>query len=82
MRRSCLDRYERIKAGATFAQIAVAAGTSRRRMHKMIDLAFRAADIVRDVLDGQQPSEFTSDWCKSHDLPSGWTDQRALRATL
>ncbi|WP_339986917.1 hypothetical protein [Gymnodinialimonas ulvae] len=51
-------------------------------MHKMIDLAFRAADIVRDVLDGQQPSEFTSDWCKSHDLPSGWTDQRALRATL
>jgi hypothetical protein len=36
----------------------------------MIDLAFLAPDIVRDVLHGKQPMGFTSDWCKTRDLPS------------
>lgn len=48
----------------------------------MIDLAFLAPDIVRDVIDGKQPLGFTSEWCKTHVLPSDWGDQRALIATL
>jgi site-specific DNA recombinase len=42
----------------------------------MIDLAFLAPDIVRDVLDGNQPIGFTSDWCLRHALPSDWDEQR------
>ncbi len=48
----------------------------------MIDLAFLAPDIIRDVLEGRQPLGFTSDWCLRHCLPSDWADQRRLLATL
>ena len=74
--------FERIKAGEVFAEIAAAEGTSKRRVQQMIDLAFLAPDIVRDVLDGRQPAGFTSDWCKTHDLPSDWSEQHALIASL
>ena len=74
--------FEQMKGGKTFAQIAVAEKTSKRRVQQMIDLAFLAPDIVRDVLEGKQPTGFTSDWCKQHSLPSDWGDQRALLKTL
>lgn len=74
--------YARIKAGETFAAIAAAEGTSKRRVQQMIGLAFLAPDIVRDVLDGRQPTGFTSEWCKAHSLPSNWDGQRAVLATL
>jgi site-specific DNA recombinase len=74
--------FEAIKAGQTFDEIAAAAGTSKRRVQDMVGLAFLAPDIVRDVLEGRQPSGFTSDWCKAHELPSDWPGQRALLATL
>ncbi len=74
--------FEAIKAGRTFGEIAAEAGTSKRRVQDMIGLAFLAPDIVRDVRDGKQPAGFTSDWYKSHELPSDWSDQRALLATL
>ena len=48
----------------------------------MIDLAFLAPDIVSDVLDGKQPIGFTSEWCLRHELPSDWTEQRAIIAAL
>ena len=48
----------------------------------MIDLAFLAPDLLRDVLEGNQPLGFTSDWCKSRNLPSDWSMQRAILATL
>jgi len=74
--------FELIKEGKSFAQIADPEGTPKRRIQQMIDLAFLAPDIVREVLDAKQPVGFTSDWCKSHDLPSDWAKQRALLATL
>ncbi|MBF9035057.1 hypothetical protein HKCCE2091_12490 [Rhodobacterales bacterium HKCCE2091] len=73
---------DRIKAGETFGDIAQATGTSKRRVQQMIVLAFLAPDILRDVLDGKQPVGFTSEWCKAHDLPSDWSEQRALLSTL
>jgi len=73
---------ERIKAGETFGDIARTDDISKRRVQHMIDLAFLAPDIVRDVLAGKQPLCFTSDWCKARTLPSDWQDQRALLATL
>ena len=71
-----------IKAGKTFAEIADAEARSKRRVQQMIDLAFMASDIVRDVLAGRQPLGFTSDWCLRHTLPSDWTEQRKILATL
>jgi DNA invertase Pin-like site-specific DNA recombinase len=73
---------ERIKAGETFGDIARTDDISKRRVQHMIDLAFLAPDLVRDVLAGKQPLGFTSDWCKVRVLPSEWQDQRALLATL
>ena len=73
---------QRIKAGETFGDIARADSISKRRVQHMIDLAFLAPDIIRDVLMGKQPLGFTSDWCKARTLPSDWQDQRALLATL
>jgi DNA invertase Pin-like site-specific DNA recombinase len=74
--------FESIRAGQTFDEIAAAAGTSKRRVQDMVGLAFLAPDMVRQVLEGRQPPGFTSDWCKAHELPSDWSDQRALLATL
>lgn len=74
--------FEAIKAGRTFDQIAESAGTSKRRAQDIIGLAFLAPEIVRDVLDGKQPIGFTSDWCKSRNLPTDWSDQRELLASL
>ncbi|WP_227267655.1 hypothetical protein [Roseobacter weihaiensis] len=73
---------ERIKAGETFGDIARTDGISKRCVQHMIDLAFLAPAIIRDVLAGEQPLGFTSDWCKARTLPSDWQDQRALLATL
>ncbi|WP_296431640.1 DUF5681 domain-containing protein [Yoonia sp.] len=74
--------FAQIKSGKTFTEIAASEGASKRRIQQMIDLAFLAPDIIRDVLDGKQPVGFTSDWFKQHGLPSDWAAQRQLLATL
>lgn len=74
--------FGQIKAGRTLSEIAKAEGTTNGRIYQLIDLAFLAPDIVRDVLDGKQPLGFTSDWCVRHTLPGSWQDQRGLIATL
>ena len=71
-----------IKAGKTLSEIADAADTSNHRVQQMIELAFLAPNIVKDVLAGQQPSGFTSNWFRTHGLPINWQDQRDLLATL
>ena len=71
-----------IKAGQAYAEIAETAGISKRRVQQVLDLAFLAPDIVRDVTEGNQPLGFTSDWCLRHDLPSDWDEQCKRIATL
>lgn len=74
--------YGMLKAGKTFAEISCETGISKRRIQQMLDLAFLAPDIVRDVVRGSQPLGFTSDWVLRHELPSDWQAQRDLIATL
>lgn len=74
--------FEQIKAGKSFGKIAADERTSTRRIHQMIDLALLAPDLIRDALEGTQPLGFTSDWCLRHSIPSDWSEQRALIATL
>jgi site-specific DNA recombinase len=71
-----------IRAGKAFADISRETGTSKRRIQQMLDLAFLAPDIIREVMEGRQPLGYTSDWCLRHELPSGWRVQRDLIATL
>ena len=74
--------FGQIRSGMTFAEIAAAEATSKRRIQQMVDLAFLAPDIVRDAQEGRQPLGFTSDWCLRHTLPSDWNEQRRILATL
>ena len=74
--------FKQIKSGATFDQIADAEQTSKRRVQQIIELAFLAPDIIRDVLEGKQPVGFTSDWCVRHSIPSDWNAQRDLLQSL
>ena len=74
--------FEQIKAGKSFGQLASDERTSTRRIHQMIELALLAPDLIRDILEGNQPIGFTSDWCLRHSIPSDWSEQRALLATL
>lgn len=74
--------FVQLKAGKTVAELAQASDTSPRRIQQIMELAFLAPDIVRDVLEGKQPLGFTSKWCSRHNLPSDWSEQRQLLATL
>ena len=76
--------FEHLKAGKTFAEIAQTENTSPRRVQQMIELAFLAPDIVRDILDGKQPLGFTSKWCSRHSEPSryGSLGLRAVHLSL
>jgi site-specific DNA recombinase len=74
--------YQRLREGQSFEAIAAEAGTSKRRVQQMIDLAFLAPDVVRDITKGTQPMGMTSDWCLRHELPADWQAQRQRIATL
>ena len=79
--RAC-DWFDQLKSGRTYGEIAHSAGTSKRRVQQMVDLAFIAPDVVRAIAEGRQPVGLTSDWLLRHDLPSDWDAQRAIVATL
>lgn len=65
--------FRQLTSGKTFDEIAAGESTSKRRFQQMMDLAFLAPDIVRDVLDGKQQTGYASDWWKRHSLPSDWS---------
>ncbi|PKP63438.1 MAG: recombinase family protein [Alphaproteobacteria bacterium HGW-Alphaproteobacteria-8] len=73
---------EYIKSGKSCDAIAASAGTSKRRVQQMLDLAFLAPDIAKSIVEGRQPLGLTSDWLKLHRLPTRWEDQLALVSTL
>ena len=74
--------YGLAKQGQTFKQVAQSRNTSSDRIQKMIGLAFLAPDLLRQVMEGTQPPGLTSDRAMRCGIPSDWTEQRALFATL
>ena len=74
--------YQELKDGRNFEEIAADSGTSKRRVQQLIELAFLAPDIVRDITKGLQPLGLTSDWCVRHRLAADWQAQRDRIATL
>lgn len=73
---------EHIKSGKNCDAIAASAGTSKRRVQQMLDLAFLAPNIAKSIVEGRQPLGLTSDWLKRHRLPTRWQSQRAIVSTL
>jgi site-specific DNA recombinase len=74
--------YAMILAGQTYAEIAKAEGVSKHRIHKLIELAFLAPDVVRDVYEGNQPTGLTTEWLLRHSIPPIWCGQREVFRTL
>jgi DNA invertase Pin-like site-specific DNA recombinase len=70
--------FAKIRAGQTFADIADNEGVSKSRIQKLIELAFLAPDIIRDVNEGNQPLGLTTEWLLRHAFPATWQDQRDL----
>ena len=68
--------------GKTYGEIAEAEGASKRRVQLLVELAFLAPDVIRDVWEGSQSVGLTSEWAKSHSIPPVWSDQRALFKAL
>ena len=74
--------FDMIRSGKTYTEIAEAEGASKRRVQHLVELAFLAPDIVRDVWEGGQPGGLTSHWLKSHAFSPVWTAQRDLFRAL
>ena len=74
--------YDAIRQGRTFEEIATAENLSKRRILQAIDLAFLAPDIVKSIIEGDQPIGLTAKWLGQHPLPSVWQDQRCAVAAL
>ncbi len=68
--------------GKTFAEIAEADGTSKRRVQDVVDLAMLAPDILDVIANGEQPDGLTSDYLIKSGVPAAWSDQRAQFAKL
>lgn len=74
--------FDMIRDGKTYTDIAEAEGASKRRGQQLVELAFLAPDITRDVWEGRQPVGLTSHWLKSHAFPSLWNEQRDVFRAL
>lgn len=74
--------YDAIRAGQTFDQIAKSENLSKRRILQVIDLAFLAPDIVKSVIQGNQPVSMTAKWLGQNPLPFDWETQREIIARL
>ena len=74
--------FAELRAGASFAEVAERAGTSKRRVMQLVDLAFLAPDLTTEILEGRQPAALTSDMVVKQGVPSYWTAQRQLFDSL
>ncbi|MBT8458859.1 MAG: recombinase family protein, partial [Boseongicola sp.] len=71
-----------LRTGSSYADIAKRAGTSKRRIMQVVELAFLAPDLTTEILDGAQPASLTSDLLIKSGVPSDWSDQRRFFDSL
>lgn len=74
--------FDMIRSGKTYKEIAKAEGASKRRIQQLVELAFLAPDVIRDVWEGRQPVGLASQWLKSHAFTPMWNEQRELFMAL
>ena len=68
--------------GKTFAEIAQAEGTSKRRVQDIIDLATLAPGVLDAIAKGEQAAGLTSDYLIKTGFPVIWSEQRQQFAAL
>ena len=68
--------FDQVRSGKTFSEIAEFEGVSKRRIQQLIELAFLAPDMIRNVRVGKQPVGLTSDWLMRHAFSPVWSEQR------
>jgi site-specific DNA recombinase len=68
--------------GQTFAEIAPAEGTSKRRVQDIVDLAMLAPALLDAIAKGEQPEGFTSDYLIKTGFPAIWSEQHQQFAEL
>ena len=61
-------------------EIAVRENTTRQRVTAIVELAFLAPDLVRQIVEGRQPVSLTSDRLIKAGIPTLWADQRTILA--
>ena len=60
----------------SIASIAKEQGKCRTRLGKLVALACMAPDIVKDILQGDQPQSLTAKRLMRIKLPLDWNEQR------
>ncbi|MCB1328361.1 MAG: recombinase family protein [Maritimibacter sp.] len=68
--------------GKTFAEIAQAEGTSKRRVQDIVDLAMLAPELLGAIAKGEQPEGLTSDYLIKSGFPAIWSEQQQYFAAL
>ncbi|PRA83816.1 resolvase [Ochrobactrum sp. MYb29] len=74
--------YGAIRQGQSFDELAAAQQLSKRRILQLISFAFLAPDIVKAIIQGEQPVGLTSEWLQRNAIPLDWQEQRRIIATL
>jgi hypothetical protein len=68
--------------GKTFAEIAEAEGTSKRRVQDVVDLALLAPDVMNAVATGVQPDGLSTDYQIKTGFSAIWAEQGKTFAEL
>lgn len=74
--------FEAVRQGQTIEQIAKDAELTKARILQMMDHAFLAPDILKQIAAGKQPIGLTSEWLQRNALPIDWQEQRQVIANL
>ena len=74
--------YLEIKKGKTFEDIALAEGTSKRRIQHIASYAFLSPLQIKRIVEGKQPVNLTSQWLKENALPTSWQEQETIFRAL
>lgn len=67
-----------LATGKSVSVIAMEVGKCRKRMMRLLPLAWLAPDIVEAIVQGSQPIMLTHQKLLSTVLPIRWNDQRAV----
>lgn len=67
-----------VTAGRSFQDIAEGHGVPVKRVQQILEFAFLSPLMVRQIIEGWQPSFLTADWCLKNDIPADWSAQDAL----
>jgi len=74
--------FAMVRSGQTYVEIAKEEDVSNDRIQKLIELAFLAPDVIRDVYEGSQLLGLTTEWLLRHAFPTIWHDQREMFCSL